>query len=113
MSGMAAAFRTALHQEPVVIWSCMIGGVGERAVWRLRIDIHQLQKPFALPGVDSSQHAVSDVQCSKLAPGLQQTQAPQCSCTGIRAAFHHSLPCECRHCTAHHCATHQGILLKA
>ncbi|KAK9812516.1 hypothetical protein WJX73_005439 [Symbiochloris irregularis] len=24
----AAWFRTAMHQEPIVMWSCIIGGIG-------------------------------------------------------------------------------------
>ncbi|KAL0044282.1 hypothetical protein WJX82_009118 [Trebouxia sp. C0006] len=28
MSGFAKFMRTALHQEPIIIWSCMISTVG-------------------------------------------------------------------------------------
>lgn len=29
MSSFAGWFRTAMHQEPVIVWSCIIGGTGE------------------------------------------------------------------------------------
>lgn len=27
-----AAFRNAMHQEPIIVWSCIIGGIGEKRV---------------------------------------------------------------------------------
>ncbi len=30
MSGAGAWFRTMLHQEPIIMWSCIIGGIGAR-----------------------------------------------------------------------------------
>lgn len=31
MSGAGTWFRTMLHQEPIIMWSCIIGGIGKHA----------------------------------------------------------------------------------
>lgn len=36
MSSVVAWFRTAMYSEPVVMWSCIIGGVGESLTGRHR-----------------------------------------------------------------------------
>ena len=50
MSGFAATFRNAMHREPVVVFSCLIGLVGKAGCWPAEASQHLRLSAIMLQG---------------------------------------------------------------
>ena len=87
MAAIAGFMRTALHQEPIIVWSCMISTVGKLELYKhallLKCSLHKnlhtagLALPLVVPPIRES-FAKADV---KSPPPVKQVKTLHCLLT--------------------------------